>query len=263
MAHKTLVGGTAYDISGGKTLVGGTGYSISKGRTLVGGTGYDINFLIGITAVTLNYASSVTIGSSISPSISISPSNYSAYKSRTFSITSGTSYASIDSSTGKLTGKAAGYVTVKVTIVDALGNTVTATDTITVKEVTYTATIKSVVGGNASTLYNALIQVQSSSGSYLFNKAEYSYKDSVSGSTLSDSSTYTKSGITKGSTLFIGFYDLEDAEYAITLNGKRVGKYNGSYTNMTYSCSITGNFTITATSSGTGSSRKFTIAITM
>ena len=44
MAHKSLVGGTAYDISGGRTLVGGTGYSISKGRTLVGGTGYDISF---------------------------------------------------------------------------------------------------------------------------------------------------------------------------------------------------------------------------
>ena len=44
MAHKTLKGGTAYGISGGKTLVGGTGYSISKGRTLVGGTGYNILF---------------------------------------------------------------------------------------------------------------------------------------------------------------------------------------------------------------------------
>lgn len=44
MAHKTLVGGTAYDITGGKCLVDGTGYSIKKGRTLVGGTGYDVNF---------------------------------------------------------------------------------------------------------------------------------------------------------------------------------------------------------------------------
>lgn len=45
MAHKTLVGGTAYEISGGKTLVSGTAYSIVKGKTLVGGTAYDINFL--------------------------------------------------------------------------------------------------------------------------------------------------------------------------------------------------------------------------
>lgn len=44
MAHKTLIGGTAYDIKGGKCLVGGTVYSIKKGRTLIGGTGYDITF---------------------------------------------------------------------------------------------------------------------------------------------------------------------------------------------------------------------------
>lgn len=44
MAHKTLVGGTAYEISGGKTLVGGTAYSIAGGKTLVGGTAYDIGF---------------------------------------------------------------------------------------------------------------------------------------------------------------------------------------------------------------------------
>lgn len=45
MAHKTLIGGTSYEISGGKTLVSGTAYSIVKGKTLVGGTAYDINFL--------------------------------------------------------------------------------------------------------------------------------------------------------------------------------------------------------------------------
>ena len=44
--HKTLIGGTGYEISGGRTLVDGTGYSVSKGRTLVGGTGYDIAFPI-------------------------------------------------------------------------------------------------------------------------------------------------------------------------------------------------------------------------
>ena len=42
--HKTLVGGTAYEVKGGKCLVNGTVYSIKKGRTLIGGTGYDINF---------------------------------------------------------------------------------------------------------------------------------------------------------------------------------------------------------------------------
>lgn len=53
MAHKTLVGGTAYEITGGRTLVSGTGYDISKGRTLVGGTGYDILFEIGPVPVTI------------------------------------------------------------------------------------------------------------------------------------------------------------------------------------------------------------------
>lgn len=42
MAHKTLVNGTSYEISGGKTLVDGTAYSISGGKTLVGGTTYKI-----------------------------------------------------------------------------------------------------------------------------------------------------------------------------------------------------------------------------
>lgn len=44
MAHKTLIGGTAYEISGGKTLVNSTSYEIDKGKTLVGGTSYDIDF---------------------------------------------------------------------------------------------------------------------------------------------------------------------------------------------------------------------------
>lgn len=42
MAHKALIGGTAYEIKGGRDLIGGTGYSIKKGRTLIGGAGYDI-----------------------------------------------------------------------------------------------------------------------------------------------------------------------------------------------------------------------------
>lgn len=44
MAHKTLIGGTAYEIGGGRTLVNGTGYSIDKGKTLVGGTAYEVGF---------------------------------------------------------------------------------------------------------------------------------------------------------------------------------------------------------------------------
>ena len=44
MGHKTLIGGTAYDIKGGKTLINGTAYDIKKGVTLIGGTGYNISF---------------------------------------------------------------------------------------------------------------------------------------------------------------------------------------------------------------------------
>ena len=44
MAHKTLIDGTAYEISGGKTLIDGVAYSIDKGKTLVGGTAYEVGF---------------------------------------------------------------------------------------------------------------------------------------------------------------------------------------------------------------------------
>lgn len=46
--HKTLIGGTGYEVKGGRVLIGGTGYSIKKGRTLIGGTGYDISFCTSI-----------------------------------------------------------------------------------------------------------------------------------------------------------------------------------------------------------------------
>lgn len=44
MAHKTLIGGTAYEISGGKTLIDGTAYAINGGKTMVGGTVRNISF---------------------------------------------------------------------------------------------------------------------------------------------------------------------------------------------------------------------------
>lgn len=46
MAHKTLIGGTSYEISGGKTMVGGTAYEISGGKTMVGGTVRNISFVV-------------------------------------------------------------------------------------------------------------------------------------------------------------------------------------------------------------------------
>lgn len=44
MAHKTLVDGTAYEISGGNVKVGGTGYKLSAGKTMFKGTGFNISF---------------------------------------------------------------------------------------------------------------------------------------------------------------------------------------------------------------------------
>lgn len=49
--HKTLVGGTAYTVKGGKCMVTGTVYNILKGRTLIDGTGWDITFQNGYTWV--------------------------------------------------------------------------------------------------------------------------------------------------------------------------------------------------------------------
>ena len=51
MAHKTLIGGTAYEVSGGKTLIGGTAYSIKNGKTLVGGTVYEVAFAENVMVV--------------------------------------------------------------------------------------------------------------------------------------------------------------------------------------------------------------------
>lgn len=49
MAHKTLINGTAYEITGGRTLVNGTGYSIASGKTMVGGTVYEVGFAKPVT----------------------------------------------------------------------------------------------------------------------------------------------------------------------------------------------------------------------
>lgn len=53
MAHKTMVDGVAYEITGGKTLVNGTGYAIKSGKTLVGGTAYEVGFGKPIPIITI------------------------------------------------------------------------------------------------------------------------------------------------------------------------------------------------------------------
>lgn len=44
MAHKTLIGGTAYTIKGGKDLIAGTSYAKKQGKALVAGTAQTIAF---------------------------------------------------------------------------------------------------------------------------------------------------------------------------------------------------------------------------
>ena len=50
MAHNTLIGGTEYEISGGKTRVSGTNYKIKNGKTKVDGANYAISFGLGAFA---------------------------------------------------------------------------------------------------------------------------------------------------------------------------------------------------------------------
>lgn len=49
MAHKTLISGTAYSVTGGRELIGGTGYGCKDGKTIIGGTAYEVKFSDGLT----------------------------------------------------------------------------------------------------------------------------------------------------------------------------------------------------------------------
>lgn len=48
MAHKTLISGTAYSVTGGREMIGGTGYDCKAGKTIIGGTAFTIPFAKGI-----------------------------------------------------------------------------------------------------------------------------------------------------------------------------------------------------------------------
>ena len=48
MAHKTLISGTAYSVTGGRELIGGTGYGCKAGKTIIGGTAFTVPFSKGI-----------------------------------------------------------------------------------------------------------------------------------------------------------------------------------------------------------------------
>ena len=67
MAHKTLISGTAYSVTGGRDLIGGTGYAKKKGRVLVDGTGYNIPFSSGIPLSTVALGDILMLNESGSP----------------------------------------------------------------------------------------------------------------------------------------------------------------------------------------------------
>lgn len=78
MAHKDLIGGTAYDTKGGRCLIGGTGYDIKKGRTLVGGTGYDISFAANVVITITGSGLWFDDGSSVLASVVIDGVSYTS-----------------------------------------------------------------------------------------------------------------------------------------------------------------------------------------
>lgn len=140
-AGTSIAASTAFQnvvISG--DLAAGTTYHVRSYATNGYDTGYgsDITFTTHSTiSPTLTYAANtVKVGSTVAvSSVSGNPGSGSV----TYSITSGGSYATIDPSTGTVTGTAAGSVTVKATIAAASTYCAgEATATITVQNKTYT-----------------------------------------------------------------------------------------------------------------------------
>lgn len=84
-SHKTLVSGTAYEITGGKVLVSGTAYDISIGKTMVDGTVYDIEFPS--SGITVNITGT---GSSSYCYVEIGGNKY--YKATTLEVEPGTEF---------------------------------------------------------------------------------------------------------------------------------------------------------------------------
>lgn len=67
MAHKTLISGTAYSVSGGRELIGGTGYDCKAGKTLSGGTAFTVPFSKGIPLSTITPGAILYLNESGSP----------------------------------------------------------------------------------------------------------------------------------------------------------------------------------------------------
>lgn len=67
MAHKTLISGTAYSVTGGREMIGGTGYGCKAGKTLIGGTAFTVPFSKGIPLSTITPGTILYLNESGSP----------------------------------------------------------------------------------------------------------------------------------------------------------------------------------------------------
>lgn len=67
MAHKTLISGTTYSVTGGRELIGGTGYDCKAGKTLIGGTAFTVPFSKGIPLNTITPGAILYLNESGSP----------------------------------------------------------------------------------------------------------------------------------------------------------------------------------------------------
>lgn len=67
MAHKTLISGTAYSVTGGRELIGGTGYGCKAGKAIIGGTAFTVPFSKGIPLSTITPGAILYLNESGSP----------------------------------------------------------------------------------------------------------------------------------------------------------------------------------------------------
>lgn len=67
MAHKTLISGTTYSVTGGRELIGGTGYDCKAGKTIIGGTEFTVPFSKGIPLSTITPGAILYLNESGSP----------------------------------------------------------------------------------------------------------------------------------------------------------------------------------------------------
>lgn len=87
----------------------------------------------GITTATLSY-SATTVNNTSNPNLTVD----AKYESITYSIASGSSYASIDEETGVVTGKSDGTAIVEAVIIDKKGNNIIAVSPITIGSISNT-----------------------------------------------------------------------------------------------------------------------------